>query len=324
MKNIVLHIGTNKTGTSTLQDFLHSNRAQLKQYGFYYPDLSDICGSAHHAVSRILKGLSADEAGLPNTWFEDIVSRADDTKCDTVIFSSEDFHTIKDLALLKATFEGYEVKVILYLREYVAYLSSWYQQAIHSRNLTMSFDEFIEFHKSHYSSLLNKWAAAFGRDALVTSVYKRANLVGADITKDFISKLGGIDSNAIKNIGHDKNPSITGNLLFFKKVLNQFLTKEESLSVAYEIAAITKANPKYIGKMHISERDVSRINWLYESDVNYLKDEFNLALDVQTNVASGTPVPCQEALKEDWEQIVTYIKERPDWKLNDFVKRIPW
>ena len=37
MRHLILHVGTTKTGTTSLQRFLYNNRMKFKDVGFDYP-----------------------------------------------------------------------------------------------------------------------------------------------------------------------------------------------------------------------------------------------------------------------------------------------
>jgi len=56
MARLILHIGTHKTATTTIQNSFHANRKLLAQHGLIYPDLGRAAG--HH-------GLVTDWIDLP-------------------------------------------------------------------------------------------------------------------------------------------------------------------------------------------------------------------------------------------------------------------
>ena len=58
MAHIILHIGGIKTGTKTLQDFLHTNSTALGSQGFIYPtdkQLPYVAGNAHFPVAAAVQ-----------------------------------------------------------------------------------------------------------------------------------------------------------------------------------------------------------------------------------------------------------------------------
>ena len=52
----VLHIGTNKTGTSTLQDYLGTQRPELLSLGIWYPEIGSFPYAHHDLAYAIKKG----------------------------------------------------------------------------------------------------------------------------------------------------------------------------------------------------------------------------------------------------------------------------
>ena len=49
---VVLHIGRHKTGTTSIQKFLHANSDELKSYGLYYPKNTYPNKFAHHDLVK--------------------------------------------------------------------------------------------------------------------------------------------------------------------------------------------------------------------------------------------------------------------------------
>ncbi len=60
-KNLYLHIGHGKTGSSSLQTFLALNKDNLKEYGIFYPE--------HVSFSNAEKGfITSGNLTLDNNW----------------------------------------------------------------------------------------------------------------------------------------------------------------------------------------------------------------------------------------------------------------
>ena len=57
MKTIFLHVGTHKTGTTSIQHFLARNRYELQERGFSYPDIH-MLEDAHHCLGgQLINGV---------------------------------------------------------------------------------------------------------------------------------------------------------------------------------------------------------------------------------------------------------------------------
>lgn len=120
MSKVVLHIGTHKTGTTTVQDMFWHNAALLAQHGLIYPQLGTITG--HHA-------LVCDWMTLPPVFAHpdgsrallDRMSAAHAAGDDTVFLSSEELSrgdpdnrvNLQELRACLSRFDRIEVVCVL-------------------------------------------------------------------------------------------------------------------------------------------------------------------------------------------------------------------
>ncbi|ECK1948373.1 hypothetical protein FQV93_06695, partial [Campylobacter lari] len=90
-----VHIGTPKTGTTSIQKFLNDNREALKQIGYYYPvtlsenhwELPISLGVLHYS-----KNSSNVYVKLAKERLEELRNEIFKNKCSNYIFSSELFY----------------------------------------------------------------------------------------------------------------------------------------------------------------------------------------------------------------------------------------
>ena len=139
MARLVLHIGTHKTATTTIQDTFHANRDLLAQHGVVYPALGKHSG--HH-------GLLTDWIALPLAYdlpdggigtLRALATQYVDSNV-TLLLSSEEFSRgggaggRVDMAALAGIFDGFEsIKVVCFLREQWQFLQSVYLEIARSR-----------------------------------------------------------------------------------------------------------------------------------------------------------------------------------------------
>lgn len=146
-KRVLLHAGTHKTGTKTIQSFLKENRDALLAAGLYVPEtgrrrLSETLATPgqHLLAHGLLRG---DAAALVQALVEEV--READGR--TVVISSEHFQYFHDRgALLEPLLRplaalGYEAVLTFYAREQVGYLESIYLERVKNA-APGSFDEF--------------------------------------------------------------------------------------------------------------------------------------------------------------------------------------
>ena len=134
-RKLILHIGTEKTGTSSLQEFFHLNRCTLIDKGIYY---TKCLGEKNN---RVLPSIFMDDNHFDDFFKEHGISTQDDKKkyeinkkkelhveltslderIHTVIISSEHFHSrLKSrdsVAKLASYLNHYfdDIKVVSYL-----------------------------------------------------------------------------------------------------------------------------------------------------------------------------------------------------------------
>lgn len=139
MSKVVLHIGTHKTATTTIQDMFHKNASLLEKHGLVYPRLGRVTG--HH-------GLVYDWASLPPvyelgsssldafSW----IARKYASRDVTVFLSSEEFsrHDPKALVDFTAVRERLapfdEIEVICVLRTQWQFMQSIYLELSRRNN----------------------------------------------------------------------------------------------------------------------------------------------------------------------------------------------
>lgn len=142
MSRIILHIGTHKTATTTLQQTLHANRVELASSGIIYPDTPPSTG--HHILAAdwidpiIPAGFdfTMPEGGPTRMWREIADGHAKSDR--TVFISAEAFSRgapkrmdMKAFRALVAPFE--KVELVCVLRDQLSYLQSVYMQLLKNR-----------------------------------------------------------------------------------------------------------------------------------------------------------------------------------------------
>ena len=308
----LVHIGTNKTGTSSLQRAFFDNREALAAAGIAYP-LTGIETAAHHNVSRALKGVSPDRLGMPADWMQQLHAECQDA--EICLLSSENFHTMQDPSRMLALCPQGQTQIIVYIREHAAHLVSWYQQAVQSRNTAMTLEEFIEHHALSFAEMIDKWARAYGDENMIVRLYERSALKKGDVIADFCSFL---KPEITKQL---TGKAVAGNLLFTKRLLNCFLDKEESLSVANEVAGLIMLDPSFSGKVPTGQETINRIKYLCRADRAELKERYGLKMKARTTPIEGPACPDLATLPQDLERIHDAARTR-QFRLAGYLERM--
>ncbi len=158
-KKIILHCGAPKTGSSSFQHLLYGNVDLLRQAGFYVPavsrkkrpkeDLRILLASLH-------KPNASKPAKVKN--IRAVVERTfEEGAYHTLIISHEgvlgtpfapgrkQFYGLADKSaeMIAKVFEGYNVEVRFFVRDYAGFVPSWYVQSVRMGS-RLKFEEFVK------------------------------------------------------------------------------------------------------------------------------------------------------------------------------------
>ncbi|SMF95052.1 hypothetical protein SAMN02949497_2396 [Methylomagnum ishizawai] len=220
MREITMHIGRHKSGTSSLQHFLVKNESVLADLGYLYPKSMRTPKVAHHSLAEFFKN-SYQRKCSDKEWMvldnECKLFLKEIDGASKILLSSEAFQAVKPSEV--KDFFGPAVNIIVYIREQFEYLISSYAQAVQNQKITLTLEEYEKRFFYDYSRFLKSWEDAFPTGKTTVRIYDRAELAEADIRLDFILALGLKKDNFIFDV-EEKNPSIGGILLEFKRRLN--------------------------------------------------------------------------------------------------------
>ncbi|RBW46963.1 hypothetical protein DS885_05500 [Psychromonas sp. B3M02] len=211
---LIVHIGTEKTGTSSIQNALFENKVLLLKAGFYF---SQCAGNRNniqfplscmghdrededHYFTRNGITTSQQRGQYYNDLKKNFVDEVNALKdIHTVIISSEHFHSllvnVQEVETFKALLGNMfsSIKIVCYLRDQVATCISHYS----TRIKTGDSDELSTFIQRcspqnpyyNYLDLLDRWSAVFGKSNLVVDLFDKKNLKNNDIVDDFFYKI---------------------------------------------------------------------------------------------------------------------------------------
>jgi hypothetical protein len=132
-RQVILHIGYPKTGTTALQRFWHLNQTILRDSGLLYPE-AGLVGAAHFAYSYQLGLHDSIKMDVPP--FEALITalraEMDQSGLQRALLSSEAFIKAANPEPLRAAFDGFDVKILIYLRRHDHFFESGYSQSVRS------------------------------------------------------------------------------------------------------------------------------------------------------------------------------------------------
>lgn len=196
MTTIYLHIGTPKTGSSSLQTFLFNNRNKLLEKGVLYPKSGRARGkNSHHNLHWSLtkdadsKKTYKDYNPMAGDW-TDLHKEIDELnpKPDKIIISAESFYDLlptENIPLIKKHLKGYKTKIIVCLRNQYEYFRSYYCLRV-KVGYKNSFRQFILENQAQgdYFQMLSPWSEVFGKENIIVVPYNKNGIIN-----DFLQKL---------------------------------------------------------------------------------------------------------------------------------------
>lgn len=211
----ILHIGTEKTGTTSIQSFLTQNRQELRQFGYAYLEstglpsnrkLATYCFDSdrhddHHVALGIVESEKREQwrAQFEKDFDQEI--RSLDGNIHTVFISNEQLHSrlfsLDEIQRVKHILARYfdSVEVYVYLRRQDKMACSLYSTALkcgHSMEQVLPQVPDTD-HYYNYEVLLDKWSEIFGQSNITVRVFDRKELVGGDLLSDFLNASNALD-----------------------------------------------------------------------------------------------------------------------------------
>ncbi|NYJ00751.1 hypothetical protein HNR19_001449 [Nocardioides thalensis] len=241
---LVLHIGTGKTGTSSIQQFLRINRPRLARRAILYPHAP---GRARHTqlgffvkteaeLARIVEWTRAGHGDLDafRADFERrLTTEISEAAPKRVIMSDEALYSLSDEALLRlrslAERIADRVRVIVYLRRQDDHLVSRYQQAVKT-GATETLAEFARLDHTptyDYAARLTTWQQVVRPDQLVVRRFEPSRFGAGGLYQDFL------DAAAIKapldrfKPVESQNESLDAEAVELLRILNLYRVEHE-------------------------------------------------------------------------------------------------
>jgi len=232
-KELILHVGLEKTGTTALQRFMQDNSQVLLGKKLVYPVTGRDNGLNHHSLfCNIVPRYASDNPPLSFAkWQRHISELIEEVKhldASKVVLSSEMLVQDVDFEHLRMLTRHFsKTTVVLYLRPQESYLASLYAQRVKSVGEHRSFDLNV-LPDADFYKLCKDWAALVDNSGeLHVRRYGSAYEHGGTVLNDFIDKVVGLDLNEDFEIyKHNLNPRLSADCHEFKRVLNTCLPKK--------------------------------------------------------------------------------------------------
>lgn len=173
-RRCILHVGTMKTGTTSVQSWLRDNNDWLNQNGW------DFLGWPLRGADKIAAKVAAADPA------------------HNLIISDEGLWHLSGSERSKtqkiaSTLQDYDISVIVYFRRPDLFLESWFKQGLKNgagQHNVSTFLKLSETSEKTLSKKLDAFAGIFGEDKLIVAPYERCQMKDGDIIADFVMRTG--------------------------------------------------------------------------------------------------------------------------------------
>jgi hypothetical protein len=206
---VLLHAGTHKTGTTSIQAVLSKHRQQLHKQGLFYPDSKPHLGGgrhAHHRLAHALVGLDPDATAAAHRFLDTVESHA--RRNDTILFSSEafsrhvhgvtswrsvspqDYWPLREryLSHVAEALPDTDIGVVLFLRRPDSFAESLYRENVTKSLTNTPFYKWLGRTRPlfHYDAQVAAHSSVFTS----VEVYRYEDAVAEGVVKAFFGRIG--------------------------------------------------------------------------------------------------------------------------------------
>lgn len=260
--DLTLHIGTEKTGSTSIQRFLAKNRARLREAGVLFPLAPGL--DNQKALTAIAEEKSEDSA-LQEIF--DIRTKSDlqqfrqdlrqklrkelrEGSCSHVVMSNEHCSSrLRDHSQVDflRTFLGEffdRIRILVYIRRQDDFLVSTYSTMVKTGRTNPIHVPSAKGQLRRYDhwDLLSRWADVFGRENIICRKYDRSELVDGDIIKDF-----GVQAGVPTAPEYERpvmtNESLDAEALEFLRIFNRYYNRTGHRSQLVQALAAISDGP---------------------------------------------------------------------------------
>jgi hypothetical protein len=236
--DVVLHLGTGKTGTTTIQELMRQSRSALAEQGVLYPRTP---GAVRHARFGLSFRSDAELAGMP-AWHQmraqsperfrrrfgrRLLTEIAEAAPSMVVFSDEALYGLSrdSVSRLRAFTDslGGQTRLVVYLRRQDDHLRSDYQQHVKTGEVRRMARWTADHDRSatyDYARRLARWEDAMAPAELVVRRFERSSFKDGSLEADFLEAAGltGIEPTVIPRM----NETLDAETVEFLRVYNLY------------------------------------------------------------------------------------------------------
>lgn len=271
MKEVIIHIGHGKTGSSYLQSIFALNKKGLLDLDTTYPDYPEI--------SIAIEGkISSGNGGALN------IETIENANTKKILFSNEIFFDeLQDNEFLVYLSKNYNLKIILYIRNIIEHRISRWSQLVKRNGITEDVDTFLKKDTSIILDRILWWkknSQIYGYELLIRnySVHKK-NLVKQFFHDAFAFDIKYKELTFPTKSVINRSPTLVG--IYFQRFINSIFKTENSSKISdFFINNFPNLRP---AEIKISKETYSEV---YKKNIKKI-DEINIFLPESDKLELG-------------------------------------
>lgn len=274
MSELCLHIGSSKTGSTSLQRTFFKSRDKLLKEGYFYSTSSVnntfLYNAFNSKCASKVREDAREELGRSLTEFSQAGVDKAIMSSEYLSFLSE--RSVLDLhSVLKQCFDS--IKVVCYVRHPVAHCASQIQQYV-KRGIG-SLDSFYKAPPYFSpSKVLPIFENVFGEHSVICRGFERELLIDGDVVKDFCNVVG-LKSNVLNSVRED-NVSLSYEYLIMADLLYKLKLSKEYSDLKNVLITDLFENTGQGQKFTLPQEVTSLVSKSCVPDLEYMKKEYNI------------------------------------------------
>ena len=231
MKTLFLHVGLDKTGSSSIQRFLNNNREELAGANILYPEIGKTVPNAinhfllYFCFQRQEHHLCPPNPPTPSVIWEKVIEKGI-AQNSNILVSCEAFINLpidSFLLIKEIASKEYIIKPIVYLRRVDEYIKSSLNQRIKEESLSskkINVRNVITQVGEKYQKVI-ELIELFGKENVLVRPFEKEQFYKGDLISDFMFNCLDIEDSAnFKRLKEFKNISLGQNTLEYKRIMN--------------------------------------------------------------------------------------------------------
>lgn len=197
-KKLILHIGSWKTGTTSIQSYLSHVYPLLKSDGVLYPKTSRLnpdgrLDTAHHQLCSALDVADGVMTQSMDAVLQGIAKEMRQSQCDKLLLSSETFMGMRRPETMCRFFQADEVQIVAAFRNQAEFMSSmYYTEVCHRKVIEWPIGYLNGFNGNllDYAGCLAPWRRAWPDALFSVSLFERGTPTRDFPVANFMQQIG--------------------------------------------------------------------------------------------------------------------------------------